>query len=124
MLDLVTARARLREARPARHADGYPADLRAEVSALARAHLDQGQSPSSVARALGLHPQTLQRWVATGPVGRGFVSLPLAAGEAEEAKEPAVSAPSQGPLTLVTASGHRLEGLDVAGALHLLQRLG
>jgi len=129
MLDVPTARSLLRATRPRRHADGYPAEVRAGVAALARTRLAEGLTCHAVAGELGIHGNTLQRWldstprrapcflpvVLDAPVG----STPQATVEATTPDRPASSV----PLTLVSPSGFRLDGLSLDDAITALLRL-
>lgn len=63
MLDVPAARSLLRRTRPQRSADGYPPEVRALVTALARSLLASGQTRNAVAHQLGVHGGTLRRWL-------------------------------------------------------------
>lgn len=131
MLNIPTARSLLRRTRPRRHADGYPADVRAQVVALAQTRVAEGRSVHAVARELGLHGSTLRRWLEPSlAAAPAFVSVtvepagvsrpgPDGATVVEAAGCPA----SSGPLTLTSPSGFRLEGLGLDDAITALRRL-
>ncbi|WP_456481206.1 helix-turn-helix domain-containing protein [Oceanithermus sp.] len=135
MLDIHTARALLSRTRPTRNADGYPQEVRAEVSELASHLLREGLPISSIARELGLHRSTVVAWLDAGTASSpSFVPVVLADDAASD-QEPVgttaaetrtvVSSPSApGRLTLVSPGGYRLEGLDLDAAIIALSRLG
>jgi len=110
-----SAALRLRKARPGARVS-YPSDLRREAIALSRELQRQGEPLTRVARRLGVNVFTLYDWMRS-PSGKAFRPVAVAS-----AAEP----PSEAPparLTLVTASGVRIEGLDVASAAVLLGKL-
>jgi transposase-like protein len=83
----------------------YPAAFRAAAVALAGPRLERGGSIARVARDLGLPVQSLGRWVRPSmpaPPLRPVAVTP----EREAAPRPAAG------LVLLTAQGHRVEGLD------------
>ncbi len=123
MLDIPTARALLHRTRPRRAADGYPLDVRTQVTELAAAEVAAGRSVTATARALGIAGPTLSRWLeASGEPTRrpGFVPVVLRSSTA--VATPASEAVS-GRLAVVTPSGFRVEGLDLDGVVTVLQRL-
>ena len=89
----------------------YPVELRAEVVGLVREARDAGVSIKRLAVGLGLPPYTLVRWLRRTPRG----SL-------RRVTVTAAPLPTPVPLVLVTPEGWRVEGLDVATLLHVLQR--
>jgi hypothetical protein len=91
----------------------YPAELRTEVVELARAAPSAGMSAGALAKLLGLPPGTITRWGRHVPrqrLRRIRITPTL----------PAVVSPSSAPV-LVTPQGWRIEGLDVATLLRVLQ---
>jgi transposase-like protein len=129
MLDIPTARSLLRRTRPRRHADGYPLEVRAPVVALARRQLSAGLSMAAVARELGIHSNTLLRWLEAGPEDvPSFVPVVLESAAAPAAPPAANCSEASRPmplcaLTLVSPAGYRLEGLSLDDAVAALRRL-
>ena len=94
----------------------YPEALRVEAVACAREGLASGVSLREVASRLGIGMPTLSRWLEQGRVGLREV-------EVLEPVLPAGRAVGAG-VVLVTASGHRVEGLELAQVAELLRALG
>lgn len=115
MLDIPTARALLASSRPHPSCKGYPADVRDEVTKLARDLLAHGRRPDRIARDLGLHGETLGSWL-EGPMAPAVSFIPVVL-----SPEGPTSTP--GTVTLVSPSGYRLEGLDVDRAIAAFARL-
>ena len=90
----------------------YPADLRQKIVAHVISERSRGVSIRSTATSLGLSYPTLLGWLQAAP--NGFRSVAL--------KEPTPEreAPS---MRLVTAQGHRVEGLSREDIAFLLQSL-
>jgi len=140
MLDIPAARSLLQRTRPRRHAHGYPTEVHAPVVALVRAKLADGVSLNAIASELGVHGDTLQRWLARTPATEpAFVpvvvqqTLPPAEGVCPDAA-PAQPQPTAAPtpphpatsstrLTLTSPSGFRLDGLSMHDAIHALRQL-
>jgi hypothetical protein len=91
----------------------YPAELRAEVVRLAREGQGAGVQAGALAKQLGLPAATITRWGGPAPHPR-VRRIRIAAGP------PAVTASPAAPV-LVTPQGWRIEGLDVATLLRVLQ---
>ena len=91
----------------------YPVELRAEVVRLAREAHGAGVRAGALAKQLGLPPGTITRWGGRGPRQRlrRIKIVPA---------RPAVMSPPSAP-GLVTLRGWRVEGLDVATLLRVLQ---
>ncbi len=96
----------------------YPAAFRAAAVALAGPRLGRGGSIARVARDLGLPTQSLGRWLRRPPAAPGAPLRPVAVTPEREAAPP----PPAG-LMLLTAQGHRVEGLDRAGLIAVLRAL-
>lgn len=110
--------------RPGRGAR-YPEPLRAEAVVLARAAIAEGQSVPSVARRLGVGAVTLARWLEEPPATEWRPVEVVDEPAAEE--EPEIdrgAGPTSSGLVLVTALGHRVEGLSLDEAALLLEALG
>jgi transposase-like protein len=88
----------------------YPAEVRDEIVRLA----GEAGSPSAVAQALGVPVGTIVRW------GRPRAGQPLRR-IAIAAEPPAIAASAPPTLVLLTPDGWRVEGLDVATLLAVLQ---
>jgi transposase-like protein len=96
----------------------YPAAFRAAALALARPRLGRGVAIARVARELGLSTQCLGRWLHQQPPTPQAPLRPVTV----------VHAPEAGPresagLVLLTAQGHRVEGLDRDGLIAVLRAL-
>jgi hypothetical protein len=89
----------------------YPVKLRAEVAELARTAPKSG----ALATALGLPPGTITRWQRRAP-RRALRRITIG-------PEPIAKLPPSAPsgAVLVTPQGWRVEGLDVATLLRVLQ---
>ncbi len=93
----------------------YAVELRAEVVGLAREAHGAGMGAGALAKQLGLPPGTITRW------GRPIPRRRLR--RITIAPAPVASVPPSSPLgpVLVTPQGWRVEGLDVATLLRVLQ---
>lgn len=119
VLTLAHARRLLEEHRPAHARNGYPPDVRNQVTGLLLTHLDAGAPVARLARELGISPGTVTRWTDQEPgnfdhhgeAPATFLPLPVAA------------APPTG-LTVTTPAGLRVDGLDLPQVVALLQALG
>jgi transposase-like protein len=86
----------------------------------ARAVRSQGGSVNAASRELGLSAMTLGKWVSRGASGAQGAFREVVLSSAA----PLPSSPSRaGTLTLTTASGHVVTGLDVSQAAALLGAL-
>jgi hypothetical protein len=88
----------------------YTASLKRSIGEHVRSRRSSGASLEGLSVELGLPVNTLRRWsggVASGRLARVEVS------ECPQAREP----------VLVMRSGHRVEGLTIAGLVELLARL-
>lgn len=108
----------------------YSAQFRSEVVAAVSREKAAGSSLSSVAVALGLPLSTLSYWLRRreqkrleGGVFRAVVIRDKASGGARSGRSSSPSQPRPTP-TLVTAAGHRVEGLQLAELIEVLRRLG
>jgi transposase-like protein len=113
--------------RPGRGAR-YPEELRCEAIEIGRELLNRGGPMSSTARRLGLAPGTLERWLEQeeqSGLSASCRRTDLRPVELIEAEEPGseMSSPGAG-LVLVTAAGHRVEGLGLDEVAVLLEALG
>jgi transposase-like protein len=91
----------------------YPAAFRAAAVALAGPRLERGGSIARVARDLGLPIQSLGRWVR--------LSMPVAPlRPVAVTPERKAAPPPQAGFVLLTAQGHRVEGLDRDGLIAVL----
>ena len=90
----------------------YPADLRRQIVGHVVAARSEGVSVRSTAASLGLSYPTLLGWLQATP--NGFRSVAVT----EPAPEPETAT-----LRLVTAQGHRVEGLSREDVAFLLQSL-
>lgn len=117
-----TAR-RLRQAvtglRRKRRNEAVPRALRAALVREALRQRRAGRSWDAVAGALGVSSSGLQRWCAGAVATRGRVTLLRRV----RVRPMRASAAPPGGLVLVTAAGHRVEGLGVADAVALVRGL-
>lgn len=117
----------------------YPAGLRQAGGELARELLLHGETYSGIGKLLGVDRGTVQRWVAALVTAEEEPEEPVA----DEARAPGLmlrevevvaarpesgrcpGEPSRpGRRVLVTAAGHRVEGLEVAELIRVLEVLG
>ncbi len=89
----------------------YTAELRAEAVAYTRKRLASGGTLTAVARELGVAPNTLQAWLAVERPSPEFHSVEIS----EDA--------SRSALVVYGPCGLRIEGLDMATLIELIQRL-
>jgi hypothetical protein len=96
-----------------------PGAIRDRVLSLVARGRESGASWQALAAAVQLSVATLHRWYATASAQRAAPALvPVAIEAAPRPRRPL------GPvLVLITASGHRLEGLHVAEAVTVLRAL-
>jgi len=91
----------------------YPASLRAEVVALARARQAEGVAVARIARELGLGARTLALWMGRERPALRRVRL---------VREPEAAA-GPGLPVVHTPTGLRVEGLDLDSVVRLLRAL-
>lgn len=106
--------------RPGRGAR-YPEVLQAEAVSIVQKELARGASLAEVSRRLGIGPATLGRWLESPPSGSADLR-PVELIEAEQASDDPSG--TDGHLVLVTAGGHRVEGLHLDEVALLLEALG
>jgi transposase-like protein len=90
----------------------YPADLRRRIVSHVVSERSKGVSVRSTATSLGLSYPTLLGWLQAAP--NGFRSVAVR----QATRDPQATA-----IRLVTAQGHRVEGLSREDAAFLLQSL-
>ena len=90
----------------------YPADLRQQIVAHVVSERSKGVRVRSTAESLGLSYPTLQGWLRAAPKGFRSVAVKEATPERETRA-----------MRLVTAQGHRVEGLSREDVAFLLQSL-
>jgi hypothetical protein len=117
METLESMRALLRANRPRTWNLGYPLAVRERISGYITARRAGGDTPTAIARELGLSRQSVVGWTLDGSVPASFVPVEVV---------PEAADPSPGPphLIFVSPRGYRVEGLDVAAIGALLERLG
>ena len=99
----------------------YPKALKALPAEVALEAVDEGERLGTVARLLGVGVGTLQRWVEAEPVqGSSLRAVEVVRDDDTTMAE----ATPGGGLVLVTAAGHRIEGLALAEVALLLESLG
>ncbi len=100
-----------------RRNDPIPLGLRRELVAYARVRRRSGSGWGRIARELGVAGSTLQRWCTA--VRGGAELRPVQVARSVERQRPA----PQSALVVVTAAGHRVEGLSALEAAALLRAL-
>ena len=85
----------------------------------ARRRLDDGDQLGSLAAALDVHRETLRRWVSAPAVAASttvaLVPVEISDGEA--------AGPGPAPISVVSPTGYRIDGLTLAEAITVLARL-
>jgi transposase-like protein len=95
----------------------YPVELRRFAVDHADAIIGEGGSVSGAARELGVSEATLAKWMeAAGTIDDDAGGFREVVVERQEA--------AAGAVAVVTPSGLRVEGLDLAGAIALVRALG
>ena len=92
-----------------------PDAVRAQILAYARRERAMGCSWHRIARAVGVSAGALTNWSRTPRPARRLVPVAVAAHAPE---------PPAAPVVVVSPSGYRVEGLDLATATALLRALG
>jgi len=104
-----------------RRNETVPPKLRGELVGYALVERRAGRSWRSIAAELGVSGSSLQRW---SPATRGEAPAMRRVALREGAVKTVRFSEGPRSLVLVTAGGHRLEGLAVEEALTLLRALG
>jgi hypothetical protein len=92
----------------------YPAALRERATRWARRQADSGASLRAIATTLGVHGESVRRWLQSGAdAAATLVPVEVVAGPAEA-----------GTVVVVSPAGFRVEGLSVAAAAALLREVG
>lgn len=102
----------IRRAVRARRKQRYSPELKARIIAYVEARRAAGDTQVVVSEAVGVKWTTLRRWVSTRP---STALVPVRVRASPSA--------SLSPLSLVTPSGYRLEGLEVRDAVTLFRAL-
>lgn len=92
----------------------YPDELKARIVAWARRELARGATVNATARAIALHPRTLEAWTESAPAQASTTLIPV-----EVVASPAANV----LVAVVSPSGYRLEGLTLEDAVRVLARL-
>jgi len=92
----------------------YPAEFRSEAVAVARRLRAEGVPTARIARDLGLQSQTLGLWLCR--------KQPARIRRVVVATVPTPTEPPIQPI-LVTAHGHRIEGLDLSALVQVLRSI-
>jgi len=87
-----------------------PPQLRARLTAAARKLRSGGASWVAIGEALGVTGETARRWCASASTGTALVPVQVAE-------------PEEQPVSLVSPSGYRVEGLSLEQAAKLLRAL-
>jgi hypothetical protein len=97
-----------------KHGSRFSSAGRREAVSVARERLGQDALLAGVARELTVSGDSLRRWLARDPPPFRAVDV------VDDRAAPAIGRPG---FVLLTAGGHRLEGLDVASAVAVLRAL-
>jgi hypothetical protein len=100
----------------ARTAVRYPANIRRQVTAIARRRQRQGADVNAIARDVGVAPWTLALWL------RRSASARLRAVDVVPDSRPGAGGGGSAPV-LITPRGFRIEGLDQDGLIAVLRAL-
>lgn len=109
MDDIAAARRAIAALAPSKYLRRYPAELRAQLARLVRAHPER--SVGSLATAIGMAPKTLDGMVGSTPASL-IVPVRVIAPASEDS-----------PLRVHGPRGIVVEGLDVAGVAALIRAL-
>ncbi len=99
---------------PRKRGGRLPEPLRREIAAYARQRRSAGIRLSDIARETGVSEESVRRWSAT-PESRRRAFVPVRV---------RAEASAGNGIIIHTAQGHRVTGLDLAGAVRLLRHLG
>jgi len=91
----------------------YPAALRERATRWARRQADSGASIRDIATTLGVHGESVRRWLQSRTAAAALVPVEVVAGPTEP-----------GTVVVVSPAGFRIEGLSVAAAAALLREVG
>ena len=104
---------RFRREAKARPNQTYPEQLRRMAAKYARKRVTAGKAIAAISKELGVAEQSLRNWMrADTDFRRVQVTEPVPAEQSDT-----------GTLVLISPSGYRLEGLDMASAFQLLRTL-
>jgi len=106
--DIDAARRSVAALAPSKHLRRYPAELRAQLARLVRAHPER--TLGSIATAIDMAPKTLERIVAAAAPAGVIVPVRVAPHESK-------------PLRVHGPHGLIIEGLDIDGVAQLLRAL-
>ncbi len=90
----------------------YPSALKARAIALAKKQRAAGATWSEVGESIGLHQETMRCWCNEASEAKTMRRVELVADESEKT------------VSIVAPSGFRIEGITLADALSLLEKLG
>lgn len=92
----------------------YPAELKARIIELAQAHRREGASWVRIGADIGIAFETLRRWCLAAEVKPPRAMVPVRV----------VADRNERTLSVVSAGGHRVEGLTLQEAVAVLRALG
>ena len=90
----------------------YPAALKQRAIALGRSQRGTGTTWAEIASSIGLHQETIRCWCREAGEARSLRRVEIVADEADKT------------VSVVAPSGFRIEGVSLADALTLLEKLG
>ena len=101
----------------------YPDALRARAAAWARAQRDVGATWREISAAIGVPAETLRRWTSTTArdASHAHALVPIEIVRDPEAENHRAGARG---VRIITAGGHRIEGLTTADAIAIVRVLG
>lgn len=124
MKEITRLRRRLAQVGPRGRGARLPEDLREEIGAYSRARVAEGGRLREIALEVGVSRESVRRWISSSRRRRARPENCDDHATAEVVPVNVVSAEITDAVVVVTATGHRVEGLDVAGAAALLRALG
>ena len=95
----------------------YPIELKAKLVAYAKQRRAAGADFATIGEELGLRHKTVRQWCSEAERGSALAAVPTRAVPVE------VVAEGRSSLAIVSPSGFRLEGLDMAEAVAALRAL-
>jgi hypothetical protein len=93
----------------------YPDPLRVRIAAWARRRRADGATLRELSRETGVCAESLRRWTAGANVVPAMVPIEVVTDQIDEQPR---------GLRMITASGHRIEGLTIADTITLVRVLG
>ena len=99
----------------------YPREIRLRGAAWARREIEAGRGTKSLARYLGVHPETLKAWIEDAAAISAVI--PVEVIEATAASASAHVSDAAKAVSVTTPDGFRVDGLTLDEVVTLLARL-